>query len=247
MKRIYLLPLVLLIFSCSKDKEDSPEPTTFIDSATLELKYDKQHQFVVTKGTEVLDASTIKWNSSDTLVGKVDTKGNFKGRKIGTTTITGTINGKTVESKITITPYSSSFKEPYLGFGADISTVKSNETRKFIAELTSSLSFEGDNSKIRAVLYLLDTSKKMTSAGIFFENSSAMVTDVTTFYKERYPINGTKDGKVAFFNDENTVGVQLSVNADLGFNAIYLPYRRTGRVSIGFDDASKSFANTYKQ
>jgi hypothetical protein len=248
MKKIYLLPILFLILSsCSKDKKDpEPEPTTFIDSATLDLKYDKQHQFIVTKGTEVLDGSTLKWSSSDTLVGKVDLKGNFKGRKIGTTTVTGTVNGKTVESKITITPYSTTFKEPYLGFGSDVATVKANETRKFITQLTSSLSFEGDNSKIRAVLYLLDANNKMTSAGIFFENSSAMVTDVTTFFKERYPIYGSQDGVAVFFDDKNTIGIQLSANANLGFNAIYLPFLRTGRASSNFNEVSKQFVKALK-
>jgi hypothetical protein len=252
MKRLLLLSLILFSFSCSKEKNDSPKPivppkpTVFIDSPTIDLKYNTSHQFVVTKGIEVLDPWTLKWSSSDTLVGIINKYGQFISRKIGTTIIKGTLDGDTVESKITVSPYITSFKEPYLGFGADIATIKTNETRKFITQLNNSLSFEGDNSKIRSVLYFLDANSKMTSAGLFFEHSSTMIYDVTTFLRERYPNYGPKDYLTVFHDDNNTIEIQITISADLGFHAIYLPFVRTGKTSSNINDTYKQFEKALK-
>jgi len=224
MKNILFLLPVLLFVSCSKD---DPEPATTIDSATVELKYDKEHQYVLMKGTEKVDASTYTWKSSDTLVGKVDKTGKFIARKIGETTVTGTLAGKNVESKVTVTPYITSFKEPFQEFGATTAVVKTKETRKLLAETADYLAYEGESAKITSVQYELVTGK-MTYAVIFFQTTQAIANEVITFYLERYPRNGETEEGAVFFNDGKDKAVELGIHPDYGLFAFYSPFDSKG-------------------
>ena len=232
MKNILFLLPVLLFVSCSKD---DPEPDTTIDSATVELKYDKEHQYVLMKGTEKVDASTYTWKSSDTLVGKVDKTGKFIARKIGETTVTGTLAGKNVESKVTVTPYITSFKEPFQEYGATTAVVKTKETRKLLAETADYMAYEGENTKfIIGVIYSL-LSGKMTDATVYFETTEAIAKDVVTFHRERYPrAFQTEEGPI-FFNDAKDKAVLIGVDPNDGLFAFYAPYD-----SKGLRSASKS-------
>ena len=232
MKKLSLLPVVLfIVMSCSKS---DPEPNIFIDSATLDIKFDKEHQYVVMKGSETLSGTAVTWKSSDTLVGKIDNKGLFKGRKIGQTTITGQVDGKTVESKVTISPYSTLFKEPYLVFGSTAATIKANDKRTIVSDTPTSLTLSGENGTVRAAIYLFDN-LKMKQVGLFFENSSAAVAEVTRFYNERYPAHGLVGTNAVFLSDDRTYGLIMSVNATLGYNVIYSPSTSGGRMPIAND------------
>ncbi|MDQ6477845.1 Ig-like domain-containing protein [Dyadobacter sp. LHD-138] len=182
-----LLPLllsVLLITSCSKKSD--PEPSVIIDSPTLGLKYDQQHQFALKKGSEDIFASTFAWKSSNEKVGKIDANGRFTARKIGETTITGTSNGKNVESKVTISPLKTFVTEPILEFGSTIANVKSKEKRKLVQETDDLLVYEGENSKVKLISYYKQNGK-ITTALLIFENITTTVMDVTTYFKERFP------------------------------------------------------------
>lgn len=45
--------------------------------------------------------------------------------------------------------------------------------------------------------------------------------DVTTYFKERFPNHGLAGGNVVHLSDDRKYGIILSVNASLGFFAIY--------------------------
>jgi len=243
MKNILFLLPVLLFVSCSKD---DPEPATTIDSATVELKYDKEHQYVLMKGTEKVDASTYTWKSSDTLVGKVDKTGKFIARKIGETTVTGTLAGKNVESKVTVTPYITSFKEPYQEYGATTAVVKTNETRKLRTETADFLAYEGENAKVAGVVYSLTTGK-MTDALVAFQTTQAMADEVITFYEERYPRSAGLDSSVVFFNDAKNKAVEVGVDAKIGLFAYYVPFDSNGlRVSATAVTTRERIRKSYK-
>ena len=226
-----LFPFLIAVISLASCSKKDPEPGLIIDSPTIDLNYDKNHQFVLKKGTEDVFASTLKWRSSDEKVGTVDANGLFKGRKIGETTISGTAdNGGIVESKVTIKPYVTIFTEPVTDFGSTIASVKSKEKRKMIGETADGMAFEGSlGSQTRAVMYLF-TNGKLTSSLILFENSTSTVTTSSTFIKERYPDRVTDSGKVYILNDARTMAIIMSVDASLGYNALYMPYTKGGRM-----------------
>jgi hypothetical protein len=205
MKKIYLLPLMFVILTaCSK--KDDPEPDVILDSPTLDLKYDGTHQFALNKGTTAITPSTYTWTSSDTLVGKVSKDGNFTARKIGETTITATGDGKTLQSKITITPTSTLAAEPVTDWGATSTQIKAKEKRVLLSESAETIFFTGENSKITASGYIL-TAGKLTSSALLLTTTQAVATEAITFFMERYPDYGSLDSSVVFVNDARTFGV----------------------------------------
>ena len=229
MKRIaFLVFLTSMLASCSKK---DPEPQVAIDANTLELKYDKTHQFVLSKGAEPVVASTFTWKSSDEKVGTVDASGNFKGRKIGETKVTGTSTTMgTVESTIKISPYSTLFAEPIIQFGTDVATIKGKEKRKLSVNQTADiLLYDGENANIKFVAYYVKNGK-IESAFVLFSNpTTPVLTESATFFKERYPKIDASDSEVFLLNDEETYAIVLSVSNELGYNAQYFPYVKGGR------------------
>jgi len=244
MKKLILFAFsTLLLASCSKK---DAEPQVSIDAKTLELKYDKTHQFVLTKGSEAVTASTFTWKSSDEKVGTIDANGNFKGRKIGETKITGTsTTSGAVESSIKITPYTTFITEPVIQFGVDAATIKGKEKRKLSTKSTDNvLLYDGENSNITYVAYFLENGKVAAAFIIFASTATTLLTESVTFFKERYPNIDASDSEVYLLNDEQTYGIILSVDATIGYNAQYVPYKKGGRkdleVKIKFHQALKN-------
>ncbi|MBE9461846.1 Ig-like domain-containing protein [Dyadobacter subterraneus] len=229
MKKIYFLPLLFLVVTACSKKSD-PEPDVTMDSPTLVLKYTDTHQFALSKGTTVVTPSTYTWKSSDTLVGKISKDGNFTARKIGKTTITATGDGKTLQSKITISPTSTLAAEPVTDWGATNTQIKAKEKRTLLSETAESIFFQGENAKISASGYVLQNGK-LTSSALLLTTTQAVATEAVTFYQERYPDYGTLDSSIVFINDARTFGVLLGIDADLGLYAIYSPYDPNGRLT----------------
>lgn len=240
MRKIYFLPLLFLIVTACSKKSD-PEPDVTLDSPTIDLKYNATHQFALSKGTTVVAPSTYSWKSSDTLVGKVSKDGNFTARKIGETTITATADGKTLQSKITVSPTSTLAAEPVTDWGATIAQIKTKEKRVLLSETTDNIFFKGENTKIAASGYVLENGK-LTSSALLLTTTQAIANEALTFYQERYPDFGSLDSAVVFVNDARTFGVLLGVDADLGLYAIYSPYDPNGRLTrVSVADKLKRF------
>jgi len=249
MKKLFLtLASISILLACSKNKDKDPEPTVSIDAPTIELKYDKDHQFTLKKGTEDIFASTFTWLSSNEKVGKVDANGKFTARKIGEATVTGTgPNGAKVESKVTVSPYVTIFVEPILEFGATTATIKSKEKRKLLQETADALAYEGAaGTQTRGVIYIFEKGK-LQSAGILFDNSTATVQTSATFIKERYPDRMTQDNQVYILNDERTFGIVLGVDETFGYMGIYLPYPLDGRLNAERAAYSTEAAAAFKE
>ena len=217
MKTLSLSLLTLLLFaSCTKDKLT---PTTVIDKNVVELKYDGRYQFTVTKSLKAVDASSLTWTSSDESVGTVSTLGLFIANRIGKTTINAKGTGVNVSSEITVTPYSTLFKEPVLAFGETLAYTKSKESRTLIKQVSDGLIYTGDNSSIRNVMYLFDGSI-LYSAIVLLANTDAVSTETVKFLMERYTYLDESDGMHIFTNDKVAAG--LSYNENMGLNIIYI-------------------------
>ncbi|WP_083256979.1 Ig-like domain-containing protein [Arcticibacter eurypsychrophilus] len=217
MKNLYLLLLLMILFvSCNKD---DLKPTTVIDKTIVELKYDGQHQFIITQGSESIDASSLIWTSSDETVGTVSSLGLFVANRIGTTTIKAKGTGINVTSEIFITPYNTIYKEPVLDFGETLAYIKSKESRTLNNEASDGLLYSGENSKVRNVMYLFEGSL-LKSSIVLLANTDAVSTESVSFLMERYTYLDESDGIYIFTN--NKVAAGLSYNDNLGLNIIYI-------------------------
>lgn len=219
---LYVLPITFLLFNACSKKE-SPKPTATIDAATISIHYNETHQYSVT------NATGLTWTSSDTTVGSVNSSGLFTAKKVGSTTIKGTSGVVSVKSIVTVTPYSTMCQEPFFIPGSSMPDIKQKETRVLYGSTNTALLFSGENSKVRNVEYLFD-STGLTSAALLLANRTDVVTEAVTFFKERYVYVGY-DGTYSYFTGDNNTVIGLSVNASLGFNAIYIQSETTSKVN----------------
>lgn len=220
-----LFAITLVFNSCSSSRDEEVINYT-ISPSSLTTNYDKTQQLSVLNGSSTLNNSDFNWSSSNEISGKVSSSGLFTAGKIGETTITATNikNGKSVNTKITVNPYQNFFKEPILEFGQTKEYIKSKETRTLLKETTTGLSYVGENSSIRNIGYTFDSNGKMNSAIVLFDNNVNLVSNVVTFYKERYYYLGLVNNNNSFVTTDKSIGIQIDSgsNSTLGFNALYL-------------------------
>lgn len=223
-----LLFIAATAVSCSKN--DS-KPSYAIDMTSVNLNYDKEHQYVVKSGNTVIDNKTLTWSSSDETVGTVGTSGLFKANRIGKTTIKAEINGLSLMSEVVVSPYSTMCKEPVLDFGVSMATIKSKETRTLNGESSVALRFAGENAKLRDVRYLFDGTG-LNSAMLLITETEAIVEESARFISERYDYLGESDDMYIF--GDKKVLIAVNVHADLGFNFLYVKNTSalTGKAAI---------------
>ena len=220
MKYICLLFTGILFFTaCSKDAE----PETTIDRASINLKYDQTHQFEIRRGSENL-SSLYNWTSSDSTVGKISAGGMFKARKIGSTRIKATSNGKEFSSSITVSPYSTIFEEPEFEFGLNKDTMKERTTKLLAQESENVLVYVGGSANVNKFIYAFNNDK-LVGVAVDYADSDNVQKEVKTYYKERYPILmpllDRKDS--IYINDGKNKAVYLTNNESIGFYASYGP------------------------
>ncbi|WP_316823536.1 Ig-like domain-containing protein [Pedobacter gandavensis] len=220
--------LIISLSSCSK-KED-PKPTYAINQTSVSINYDKEHQFTVKLGEKTADAAGFTWTSSDPSVGTISGTGLFKGKKIGSTTIKAEGNGTVLTAELTIKPYSTLFKEPIIEFGVSIATIKGKESRKLIEQASNGLLYEGENSKIKQIMYIFENSK-LAGAAALFESTKPVVEEVVQFYSERYTYLGEDEDFFVFSDGKYLIGI--GEDNTLGVHAIYLPVPATNTLKIG--------------
>ena len=243
MKSILYSVFALSVFvSCSKKSD--PEPPITIDTQSIDLKYDKDHQFTLKKGNDAVDASTFEWKINDSKVATISTSGLLNARKVGESSLIATSkDGKTtLESKIIISPYSTLFKEPIVEWGTAAAFIKSSEKRSVFNESATGVIFSGENTSIRYVMYLLENGR-LKSAAVLFTPTTAIATEAVTFLKERYPVHGLVDGdKAGFISDDEKYAMMTGVDATLGLYTLYFPYDKDGKVNgAAKDNAIDSF------
>ena len=231
-----LLTITLIISSCSKKEKDPPKLVYTIDKTEVSMKYDKSHQYVIKEGSTEIDASKVKFTSSNEVVGTIDQDGLFDAKRIGSTTIKAEGAGFSLTSVITVEPYSNLCKEPYYVLGIGKAAVKTQESRMLLDETATGLVYKGENTKVRTIIYLFEGSG-LNSAAILFQNNTSVIEESVKFFSERYEYQGESDDVYFFANKDVLIGV--SDHVDLGFNAIYLK-NTTGKTSFKNLDEVKS-------
>jgi len=211
--------LALIAVSCAKD-DNSP---LVISDIEINLKYDKQHQYSIKRGSKTLDNSAVTWELNDKNLGAIGTDGLFKARKVGTSHVTVSYNGAMAQGNINVTPYSTMLTEPIMKFGSSMSDTKYLEKRKILAETSDGIIYEGENNKVEGVMYLFDNNK-LQSAMVIFVSTVRVAEEVALFYKERYPVIGAQGSYIIFVADDKTKIVGLTEDDDFGLVAIYAPY-----------------------
>ncbi|MFI5157751.1 MAG: Ig-like domain-containing protein, partial [Sphingobacteriales bacterium] len=185
MKKLLLYTLsiaLLLVSACSKNGDN--KPTATIDAQTVSMHYDETHQYSVTNTTG------LTWTSSDATVGTIDNSGLFTAKKIGKTIIKGTSGNISVQSTVTVTPYSTMCQEPYFILGASMATIEGKETRLLYGSTATGLLYTGENSKLRYAEYIFDNTG-FIEAALLLANTTDVVDEASTFFKERYTLLGT--------------------------------------------------------
>ena len=189
MKRIFTpicAGIVLLLSGCAKLSLTSDDELE-LNVYELHLFYDETFQFEITKGGEPASISGYKGTSSDTLVGYLDeaSPGRFVAKRIGATTVTYGGGKNKATAEVIIEPYHTLFEEPYLGFGASMGSVKSNEFRSAGQESSDYIWYHGENPDLFYVDYSFDEAGLYA---VFLDISSAggMMDKLLVFYKERY-------------------------------------------------------------
>lgn len=244
MRRLSLLLVIgaALLTSCSKDAE----PETKIDVNSLELNYDKDHQFSVLKGNENLSGS-YKWASSDPTVGTVSADGKFIARKIGSTVVSAKSGGEEFLSYITVSPYSTMLREPIFEFGQDKTTIKNNNIGLVEGETDDALVYSGNSGAVKRIFYLFEY-ENLVGVAVDFYDTDEVKKEAATFFKERYPnvaqLADTQES--VYINDGKNILVKFNTNESLGFYATYgkITYLN-GRVS-GNSNAFDSILKTLK-
>ncbi|MCF2443733.1 Ig-like domain-containing protein [Dyadobacter sp. CY345] len=214
---------LLLLNSCKK--EIDPQPV--LDKNRIELKYDHDYQLVISKGENLVQASSYQWTSSDANVASVSANGKISARKVGKTTITAIADGQELVAEITVTPYVSFFQEPQLEFTSDKATIMSSALGNLVYNQNNIYVYSGISDKISRIMYIFDDNNMILSMAIDFVDDEQTRKDVTTFYAERYPITTLTDkNETIYINDEKNKAVWLTANESLGF---YVSY---GKVTI---------------
>ncbi|AIH02967.1 hypothetical protein M949_1800 [Riemerella anatipestifer CH3] len=208
--------------SCSRDDDSTTVADNYsITPTEVSIKYDQTHKFTIKNNGSEVSGSSFSWKSSDEKRGTVDANGLLTAKKVGTFDVTATKNGKTLTSKVTITPYQTFFTEPLMFFGKTKADVKASETRKLTRETTTALVYEGENSSVNRIGYIFDNNGNMTSAIVMFPTSSSSTDKVTTFYKERYLVLSTENNVVQMKHLDESIYMSMGYDSTLGFHVIY--------------------------
>lgn len=161
------------------------------------------------------------FTSNDETIATVSSAGIITGESIGTTTIIITKNKKSVDVKVTVKGRYNMYKEPYLGFGATPSVVKSKETRKLITENSKTIGYEGENSNIMAIIYQFENSLYKTSACAIPWSKKTLL---QRFIGERYNLISADSSLSIFVNKEKTVIAAISYDTTEYLMVLYMDY-----------------------
>lgn len=234
MKKLLLLFLAVgTLVSCSKSEDSNPEFK--INQKEVKLNYDGSFNF------KVENASNVSWTSSDEFVGTIGSDGKFEAKHIGEVTITGKVGGSSVSAKVVVEPYITGVVEPFFDFTKGASSVKSYEKRKLISETSTFIYYSDANKYVTNSLYSLEGGVLKSSALMFVSSSAE---NVVKFYGERYKFDGYED-KIGFFTSKDAkIMVGVTVDANLGLVALYMPNTSKNKASIKM--ASKDYHSVIK-
>ena len=209
MKKLFVLFITLCMAACMKEEE----PVTAISETKIELKYDEQHQFVLKYGTLAIDNSRILWKSRDEKVGTIDVSGTFKARKIGKTVITAYTDNGMYQADVEVVTYDRSIQDPVLDFYASQDVIKAKEKGILHRQTSGVLDYSHVIKNLVCSLMYYFENGKMVECHIVYIYS-IFNPEITTFFKERYPVM-VKDGNVeVYYPDDQPFTVSLTKRND---------------------------------
>jgi len=217
---LILLVSILAFYSCEKELKSIQ-----LGKSEITIHYDESYQLDVSYSPTDVDIPPVfTWYSEDTEVAEVDQNGFVEGVKIGETDINVQTEDAKFQAfcKVIIEPISNLYKEPILEFGQSRAYVKNNETRDLLLETDGGISYEGDNSKVRAIMYLFDYTG-LNGVGVLLESNESVLHEALTYLNERYDLMIKIDAAI-FFKVNEDVAAVLSVDNSLGLNVIYMEH-----------------------
>ena len=130
------------------------------------------------------------------------------------------------------------FADPYLGFGADVATVKAKVTGKeLLAEEGSYLIYKG-KSPVEAEAYFFEFGKYSFSL-LYFKADGATLDNVKGVIGSRYSYQGsTEEGDYFYVNEDETIGVVVWEETDdeTQENIVLVQYQYLGEFEGGDSD-----------
>lgn len=222
MKKLYYLPLAFAIFFSCSEEENLGDERISVSESEISIDFDETYTVEATFNREGYSSSSLVWSSADEEVATVDNNGKVTAGLIGETELTvKTADGAFSEKvKVEVLPTVTLYKEPVLKFGESTAYVKTNETRKVDSETATALIYEGENSNVRYLMYLLENAK-FTSVGVMLKTDEATAEKAANHIIQRYNLIGMEDN--VYFFSRGLVTVGITADATLGLVALYFP------------------------
>ena len=184
MKKVIFLSVILVFLNCCSKENDSPDDLV-VKNANIELKAGGTAQIELTSSLPVTYTSANEFNAS------VSTSGLVQANKVGKTEISITNTVKTAKVNVSVTPVYSTYKDPYLNFGATRADVikaagepsKTNEYEDLIYENYSNAAILG--------IYYFENDKLV---GFDVEIRDSYKSELDNFLIERYVKNSSVEG-----------------------------------------------------
>lgn len=172
-------------------------------------------------GTLQLNASVdAEFKSLDTNIAYVSSSGLITGNRIGSTDIAATADGKTLYCRVTVSPRSMLYREPLFEVASSCSDIKNYETRELVFENAQSLIYNGENSDVDGVIYLVGLS--YDGADVLLAYSSIIVDKTFEFLDERYLYLGEISPDAFAYDVDEHRAVVFNYDVELGYNVMYL-------------------------
>jgi hypothetical protein len=253
--RIYVLiaSMATIAYSC-KEADDGKENLSAIEFDEKSISIEVDEEFQLSLQAVPLEAAIPKcvFFSDDDKIATISATGLVTGVAAGTTTVNAkTSDGEYFAScEVTVTS-ADLYREPYLTFGCSVADIKKYETRELQEEISTRLTYYGENDDVYYVRYIL-TAGIMDYVGVVFQKTAKIEEKVLDFLLERYEYVEEEDD-VLYFVDSDWKIVAAVVVLDGGYlSVLYLdntpaesPALRSSNWKSAVKEASGQF-NAFK-
>ncbi len=217
----FIVNLILIFTFLSGCKKDGLKSIR-LSRDEISMHYNESFQLDVIYSPDDLDVSPLlKWRSENMKIATVNNYGLVQGEKIGKTTISVQTADKnfSADCKVEIIPISNLFNIPVVELGQTKAYVKSNENRVLLTEIETVIAYEGENSKVRMIMYLFEGGK-LTSTYVLLQNSLDVVNEIRIYLEERYDLLTISEGaRIYKMNDD--VIIVMMVDNTYGLTIFY--------------------------
>lgn len=215
MKKMFSLMLILAscvcITSCNND-EDEPVPTISKSSVTMNVGESVKLTY---------SGKDCTWSSENPVIASVSSQGVVTANLVGETKV----RANNLYCKVTVAPKYTMYVEPYTGWGATQSVVKSKMSGYSLYDSSSTdMTYEGKGN-VFAYMYSFENGKLSGSSMAIFNNNATYLSD---FILERYIPIDYDDSAVYFMSsDEKTIGAVMVASGYV--LVVYIPHETNSR------------------